>query len=169
MTVERLNKTDLIERTISARQQVLALAAPLPEHIFAAPSTPELWSAKDHLMHLAVWSIGVVSMILGKNRWEAMGLADGSGGFDHMNELIYLAHKDKSSDEVKSAFEIAHQNMMVLIGGMSEEDMEKPYVHYDPTDPKQRTDPIYNWIAGDGFAHYEEHLPWMEEAIARAK
>jgi hypothetical protein len=162
------NKADLMARMASAQEELMVLIDPLPEAIFAAPSTPILWSAKDHLMHLALWQAGILALLLGKNRWEAMGLPNGDGDDDYLNDLLYHAHKDKTGVEVKSFFEATHQSMLMLLDKLSEAELSKPYSHYGPIS-NEGDAPIYAFVAGSGFGHYEEHLPWIEESIARAQ
>lgn len=47
---------------------------------------------------------------------------------------------------------------------MTDADLHLPYSSFDANAPQQ-DEPIYAWIVGDTFGHYEGHRPWMEAIV----
>jgi hypothetical protein len=47
---------------------------------------------------------------------------------------------------------------------MSDEDLLRPYSHFQPNDPPFNPNPVWPWIVGNTFGHYEEHIQYMRNA-----
>jgi hypothetical protein len=41
---------------------------------------------------------------------------------------------------------------------MSDEDLKRPYSHFQPDDPPYNPSPVWPWIVGNTFEHYAEHM-----------
>jgi hypothetical protein len=53
---------------------------------------------------------------------------------------------------------------------MTDEDLQRPYSHYQPNDPPHNPAPVLGWITGNTNEHYEEHSSWLgnlRQEIAR--
>lgn len=131
------------------------------------------WAVKDHLSHLAVWMNGIIALVKQQSRWQAMGLNAEwyfatKPHFDDMNAIIYIQHKHLNFDDARAMLNTSHNVYVAMLNHLSEEDLQKPYSHYQPHEVRDDGDtPIVRWIVGDSYEHYEEHLAWIQERIAR--
>lgn len=141
------------------------LATLTPEQL-TQPTDAAGWTAKDHIIHLAVWEDGMTALLNHQARHEAMGLDYEtflSDDFDGKNALIQQRHKDMPLEAVLETFSEVHGRMMAKLETMSDEELEKPYQHYAPDSP--RTQPVWHWIVGNSFEHYAEHQPWIAAIV----
>ena len=46
-----------------------------------------------------------------------------------------------------------------LLGAMTDDDLARPYSHFQPDDPPYNPEPVIGWIVGNTFGHVDEHLP----------
>jgi hypothetical protein len=64
---------------------------------------PAGWSAKDHLMHVAVWEQALLAKLDGRLRHQALGLdaaTDGSEDYDGLNAAIFEKTRQRSLKDV---------------------------------------------------------------------
>jgi uncharacterized protein (TIGR03083 family) len=128
------------------------------------------WSVRDHVAHLAVWADGMAALLRKGNRWAAMGLditdADRERlGSDGVNDLVVDRHRDLTSAEAKAWLLEAHARVASAVESLTDEDLMRPYGNFaSPSNDRGR--PIFQYVVGNTFEHYDEHLPWIE-AIAR--
>jgi hypothetical protein len=157
-----------------ARTALEAAFTHLPDAKIAAPSTPKDWSVKDHLAHLATWAQGIVALLRREHRWESMGLTHDfieNNDIDVINNVIYERYKDHSLAEIRAYFNEVHQNLLAELAKLNDSDLQRSYDEfqgevtgiYDPDDKR----PVINWIVGNTSGHYAEHLPWIQNTIAR--
>ena len=93
------------------------------------PTDAAGWTAKDHVIHLAVWEDSIIPMLEGKRRDEAMGIEKEMWkrhDFDEINAVIQQRHKALSLPEVMQAFDTAHQRVLEKIESMTDEDLGIP-------------------------------------------
>lgn len=141
----------------------------LSQEQLTIPTDEAGWTVKDHLMHLAVWEDGIEAALNKQPRYERMGLDEAtwnSEGYDKKNGVIQQQHQHKSLAEVRQAFQAIHQRMVATLQKMDEADLFRPYSDFQAD--SQTSHPIWGYLAGNTFGHYEEHLPWMQ-AIANKR
>lgn len=161
-----ISKTELLSNMQRGWNELDAYVQSLSEAQLTGPTDAASWTAKDHLMHLAVWADGITAMLNGEVRRERMGLDAetwASRDFDRMNAVIQQAHQDKPLAEVLTALHDAHHALYIKAQSLSDDDLRRPYNYFDPTSPQDR--PIIGWIIGDSYGHYEEHIPWIEAIV----
>ena len=75
-----------------------------------------------------------------------------------MNEMIYANNRDLPLASVLAELRAAHEDALVAIASLSDEDLVRPYDDFQPQDnrPDGHT-PILWRIAGNTFGHYAEH------------
>jgi hypothetical protein len=165
-------RVELMERIEAAWAELDHALVDLDAHQLAAkPSPPagegEAWSIKDHLAHLAVWMRSAAAIVSGKNRPEAMGI-DCSvwerGGEEEINAAIQQHWGDRSPADVLAALRTAQAELRELVGAMEDEDLARPYSHFQPETPPYQSDPVVGWIAGNTFEHVAGHLPAIRAA-----
>jgi hypothetical protein len=124
------------------------------------------WTIKDHLSHLIAWERGIVALLQYQPRYPAMGidLATLEGkNEDEENEILRKQFETHSLAEVRAALQQTHEALVAVLNSLSDEDLLKPYAHYQPNEPgKDEGRPIYGWVMGNSAGHYAEHLPWIK-------
>lgn len=139
----------------------------LGEEQITGPVDDAGWTVKDHMIHLAVWEDGLLAVLNGESKREAMGVDEATweAGLDPINAAIQQRLRDVPLDEVRSTMRRSHERIVAKISAMSDEDLMRPYSHYQPHIDDDR--PIYGWIVGNTFGHYEEHIPWIQAIVAK--
>jgi hypothetical protein len=117
---------------------------------------------------MSVWELGIVELLNHRPRFEAMGVgqavSDGKDQ-DEINDLIYQQHARLSLGEVMEMFQGAHRQMLETLGKLRDEDLYKPYSSYVPGGKDDRKDPVFGWIVGNTFEHYDEHHEYIKDLI----
>lgn len=127
------------------------------------------WTAKDHIIHLAIWEAGIVALLKRESRLVAMGIDQHTWekGLDTVNDTIFKGHHELSLNDVMAQFNHTHTLLVNMLSEMSDEQLLLPYKYYDPASRKQR--PIFWWVMGNTFQHYKEHQPWIKALIEGAE
>lgn len=157
-------KSDLIEQIHDGWQELQEFVDGLTVEQLNGPMDSAGWTIKDHLMHLAVWESGILALINRENRSAFMGIDDDiwdSGDYDEINEVIHQRYQDKSVDEVLLSLRIVHESLLHRLATLSDDDLSQSYQHFQPHKERASLDPVYEWIAGNTYEHYAEHIPWM--------
>jgi hypothetical protein len=171
-TEPRHTKAELLAKIDTAYRELDGLTGPLSEQQMTTPGGPDGWSVKDHLTHLSAWHRSLIALLEGKDRTAALGLdeqaareAEAQEGFDPINDLIYRAGKDRALAQVQADFRATRQRVLDILGAMTDEDLYRPYSHYQRNDPEHNPNPVIGWIAGNTFGHVEEHLEWIRALL----
>lgn len=123
------------------------------------------WTVKDHLVHVAAWEHSLLALIEGHDRERAVGLQEAVEGIDNENEALRKLHENDTEDEALGYFRDSHARLVTALGKLSDADLQKPYSHYQPTEPDEKR-PVVGWVAGNTYEHYAEHTDWIK-AISR--
>ncbi len=126
------------------------------------------WAVKDHLIHVAAWELSLLALLEGANRAEAMG-ARGLEETDEINNAVWLAHRSLTPEHALRHFKGAHARLMAALERISDADLERSYNHYQPDDPKPSPAgerPVGDWVAGNTYEHYAEHVDWMNQLLS---
>jgi hypothetical protein len=122
------------------------------------------WTIRDYLAHLSAWERSLIGLLEGRSRVAAMGLDD--TGDDHdtdaLNAQVLERGRRQSAAETLTEFAETHRRLTTLLLGLSDEDLLRPYSHYQPDDPTPNDQPVVGWIIGNTLGHYEEHRPAIE-------
>ncbi len=157
-------KAELLERMAAARAAIEAAIAEKGEAVLTRPGA-DGWSAKDHLAHLSAWQWSLIALLEGRNRPAALGVEDVTqkeeSGFEEINALLHERTKDQPLDRVLAEFRQSRQDLLAVLDRLSDEDLSKPYSHYQPNDPPYNPDSVVGWIVGNTYGHEEEHLEWF--------
>ena len=123
------------------------------------------WTVKDHLVHVGAWDHSLLGLIEGRNRLEAMGVhGQADQDTDAINEAVRKLHESDTADEALGYFRESHLLLTAALGKLSDADLQKPYSHYQPSDPAQMR-PVVDWVAGNTYEHYAEHIGWINHLI----
>ncbi len=155
---------ELLERMAFAYKTADSLINAYDEATLSQPLGDSDWSVKDHLAHLMVWEGSMVALLEKKERLKAMGLDKeqiDSSDFDAMNDQIYELHRDRPLNNILDDFRETHEQLLVLLADLTDDDLQRPYLQYQPQaagDGDFVNKPIVGWLVGDTYAHYAEHL-----------
>ena len=148
-----------------------AYVATLSPADLAGPVDAAGWTIKDHIAHLADWQAGISALLRKKDRWAAMGYRPGQNApdisFDELNAALHARHTGKSAAQVLAYFKRTRKRFDAVFSTLSSADLKRPYAWYDPAkrfvrDPSL---PVSEWLDGDTWAHYPEHIGWMKQIL----
>lgn len=128
------------------------------------------WAVKDHLIHIAAWEISLIALLEGEDRAAAMGVP-GLMETDAINAAIWSAHKDDTPEEVRAYSHKTHARLLSVLGKLSDADLQLSYNHYQPNDAKELPAgerPVVDWVAGNTYDHYAEHIGWINQLTAKS-
>jgi hypothetical protein len=165
---DKVTVDQLLTRIEIAWNDLNSFLSHLSAEQLTTPTDAGGWTVKDHIIHLAVWEDGIRALLQKQSRREAMGISEdlwGNGSADDYNAVIQPRYKDMPLDEVITVSGDIHQRLVDTLRSMSNEDLQRPYNHYAPD--SDRDAPVLNWIAGNTFGHYEEHLPWIRAIVGK--
>jgi hypothetical protein len=168
------SKEELVERLAQDRARLWQTITPLSEAQLSAPPDSSGWAIKDHLVHLALWEKGMTALLQQKPRYAAMGLDEkavfAGKNADDLNTIMFQQYKDTSAHDALETLRNEQAAFDRALAKLSFDDLYKTYSHYQPDEPaKDSGAPIVNWIAGNTFGHYLEHLAWIEALIHSEK
>ena len=143
---------DLVERVTKLGPGGLMLAA------------PDGWAVKDHLVHVAAWEHSLLGLIEGRDRLAAMGLPPMEKETDAINAAVQKQHAGETPEQVLRYFRESHGQLISALGKLSDADLQKPYSHFQPSDPEQQA-PVIGWVAGDTWKHYAKHIGWINQLV----
>ena len=125
------------------------------------------WTVKDHLAHVAAWEHSLLALLEGRDRAGAMGLNEPLEEIDSINEAIRKLHAGDTGDEALGYFRDSHAQLMAAIAKLDDADLEKPYSHYQPSEPDEKR-PVVGWVAGNTYEHYAEHSDWINHLLSES-
>ena len=127
------------------------------------------WTIKDVLAHIASWEdvlrgfhiqaqpfdqvVGMESV----DYWDTQQ--------DEINEGFYQRYRDWSGEQVVSFARATHEHLIEILEALPEGALSDPPAHYGAEAPQQN--PLINYIAGNTYEHYEEHLTSIREILDR--
>ena len=129
------------------------------------------WAVKDHLAHVAAWELSLLALLDGEDRRTAMGVPGAAEDTDSLNEAIWLAHSLETPEQTLRFSRESHEKLMQRLGAMSDADLRRSYNHYQPNDPRDPNDdrPVVDWVAGNTYEHYAEHIEWINQVIKESR
>jgi hypothetical protein len=162
-------KSDLLNRIGDAWKGLDELVSALPETRLTTAG-PDGWSVKDHLAHISAWEESLIALLEGRDRDAAVGLvgpeAESAGhDVDAINAAIQRRSKERSASDVLTTFLATHTRCVARIEALSDEDLARPYSHYQPNDLPPNANPVIGWIAGNTYEHYDEHASWIAKLL----
>jgi hypothetical protein len=169
MDTETMSKADLLAKIEKGWNDFQTYLKTLSEEQLTGPADAAGWTAKDHIMHLAVWEDSINALFNSQLRNENMGVDKAtwdSRDFDKINAVIQQRHKDKPLAEVLQTLQDVHQRLMTKLQSLTEEDLTRPYSHYQSD--STNSNPAIRWVKGDTYEHYAEHTPWIDAIVKQA-
>jgi hypothetical protein len=146
-------KSSVLALLRRARQDEQAMVAELTDAERTAAGTPEHWSARDVVAHMATWrqlhAQKLAAALRGEvpPRWTDMALVD------QINSEAFARHQQRSWPEVLNESERAFDALYQQVDRMAEEELSDPN-RYD----WQEDEPLWGETLGNGVWHPYTHL-----------
>ena len=156
------------ERSWTAFNAATALC---PTPLVEVPG-PDGWSVKDQIAHVAAWERILIALLSGRSLGEAAGIDDEvyhRSSDDEKNAMLHAQHKDRSLAEVTTGAAATHAELMGLLANLTWEEINSPYSHYQSTYLPAEDWPIWAWLRGMGFGHYDVHAGYVANTVAALK
>lgn len=160
---ETVAKAELLDRIQAGYRQFEAILAPLSEAQMTTSGVNGLWSVKDNLAHLTVWQNYLLDQLQGiLANQQPPEFMPGLSTEDEINERVYQENKDRPLAEVLADFRASYQRVLAAVQAMSEESLNAP------SPWSASGNPIWPFVAGNTYGHYEEHggiiQRWLERS-----
>ncbi len=150
-----MNRAELLEKIDSARAELNALLAQIPEESMLAPALPNGWTVKDLLAHLEAWALRAeylyYTLAAGKP------VEDEIHDADVFNAIVYKANLERTLAYIRPAEEEAFRRLRAVAETAPEEHLFEPGC-FAWTQGRAFMD----WIAWNTYDHYAEHLPDLQ-------
>jgi hypothetical protein len=146
------------------------LASLTPEQR-VAPVLDEGWSVQDSLAHISAWENMTMDRIAIYRHGEkptawlegfVISENDSADQIEKINAHLFEKNKNRALDDVLQDFRAAFQRTVETVEALTEQEIFDPDYF-----PVRDHHPLLNVIAGDTYAHYDEHLGWMREALGK--
>jgi hypothetical protein len=132
-------------------------------------TSPDGWAVKDHLVHIGAWEHSLLALIEGRDRLAGMGLHDPDAeNTDAINDAVWKLHRNETPEHALTYFRESHARLVAALGKLSDTDLNKPYSHYQPSEPDEKR-PVAGWVAGNTYEHYAEHIGWINQLISESR
>lgn len=129
------------------------------------------WPVKVHVAHLAAWERSLLALLLGESRAAAMGIAPEvwqQHDTDAVNRYLGECALRVAASDCGALLEQSHSQVVAAIERMTDEQLSLPYSHYQPDDRPHNPRPVVDWVAGNTYEHYDEHIGWLKAGLSRA-
>jgi hypothetical protein len=126
------------------------------------------WSPKDHLIHLAIWELGVAVLLGRRPRFAAMQVEEAvlhGKSMDEVNDLIYSQNAELPLPEVMDKFRNAHMQLLEALEELDDEELLMAYANYTEDGSGDPDRPVLNWVIGNTYEHFDEHLGYIQRIL----
>jgi hypothetical protein len=162
---ERLtDKAQILARMTESRQALRAALDRAAPQSLERPGAWGEWSLKDLVAHITFWQTVATDRLqkfMTGRADEIHFFQNSTESFtdkteiDEVNESVYRANKDRPAAEMLEQLDITYQALRTAAKSVPGEVYRQD----------QQPSPLRDWVAGNSFAHYDEHLADIEEAI----
>jgi hypothetical protein len=142
--------------------------ASLTEEQLTVPKDAAGFSAKDHIVHIAMWEKAGLALLERKSKREVLDITPETWEQDDdaINAVLHERYHDMPLAEVMQTFRQYHEAMVKKLESMTDAELQLPHRHYKPDSTEDR--PIILWVVGDTLNHYRDHLPWIAAIVGNA-
>ena len=161
------NKAELLAQ-IDRSWMAFNAAATVDESLVAVPG-PDGWSVKDQLAHVSAWERILIALLSGESLGAAAGMDDAAyhaSDDDEKNARLHDQHADLPMAEVRTRAAASHAALVEILERLTWDEINLPYSHFQRTFLPENDYPIWAWIRGMGYGHYETHQGYIEQTIA---
>ncbi len=160
-----MNKRELLDTMRMERARWDALLAQVDLNQMTEPALHDGWSVKDTIGHVAYYERWLLNWLEAAVRGKVTvathrDLLD----VDQRNAIIYKENKDRTIEDILGESHRVFERLFQLVQTLTEEDLMDAHRFERYVIPFwQKSEPLWQCIAGDSFEHYREHTPAIRD------
>lgn len=179
---EQMDKARLLDLMNTGYAAFTQLLSSVSNEQMTIPGVTGLWSIKDILAHLAVWEHHALNYLQAaekgekppESELEELGYGDvqlptvddlppeeRADEYSPQNSFLYHQNKNRSLADIQDDFRSTYTDIVAAVQRMDDALLFDPH-SVAWTDGR----PLWGWIAGNTFGHYEEHTGPIEQWLA---
>jgi hypothetical protein len=165
-----LTREETLQRIEASRSELDRLVSSLQPADFDR-AIDDGWTIKDHLAHIACWEEEVVAIFAGIPRYESLGLPADSPiltDTDAINGIFRGRWSQASTEGILGHYGETHRRLLVLLHALGDADLESPISRFVPMPEAVADHPVFGWVEGNTWEHYDEHTAAIRELMAAA-
>ena len=156
-----MDKNELLIEIQSGRKALdEALARLAPEKMQVDSALYGAWSVKDLLVHLGFWEQRAAVIFSALQQGEPVPSLPGGPNLDEVNALAYAAGHALPLEQVQAEELAAYRFLLRLTEAAAESDLFDGE-RFSWTQGR----PFWEWIEGNSYGHYAEHMVALNEWI----
>jgi hypothetical protein len=156
-----MDKNQLLNEIQSGRKNLdEALARLTPEQMQVDNVLYGAWSVKDLLVHVGFWEQRAAVIFAALQHGDTVPSLHGGSTLDEVNARAFTEGHARPLDQVQAEEQAAYRFLLSLTQEASESDLFDPD-RFSWTQGR----PFWEWIEGNSYGHYAEHLPALLEWI----
>jgi uncharacterized protein (TIGR03083 family) len=159
---ERMDRSTLLLRMQEAHAELEAVLAAVDPARLTEPGVTGDWSVRDLLTHLAFWEQRTLAR-LGLSAGEQPAPID-EHEMHRLNADSVLAGRSRTPAEALAVHRQSYAELLASVSALGDDELN------DTTRFGQAGHPVWKYIAGDSYEHYEEHAAeirvWLDRTAS---
>jgi hypothetical protein len=158
-------KARLLEDIEKSRESLEIFLSPLSETQITTVRDNSGWTIADHLAHLEAWENSVVYFLIGKPRYEGLGIEETiftNGTIDEINEVIHNSRKKQSYNQIINQLNTTHNKIISLVKKLTDIELSQPLKSFHPETKDDDNRKVVDIIRDNSSGHIVEHLDWLK-------
>lgn len=162
-----LSRDETLERIQTSRSELDRLVSSLQPSDFDL-AMDDGWAVKEHLAHIASWEEEVLAIFAGIPCHQSLGIPEDSPiltDTDAINGILRARWSQASAEGVLGHYRETHQRVLSLLQGLGDEDLASPISRFVPVPASLADQPVFGWIEGNTWEHYDEHAESIRQLL----